>query len=145
MKRQNLFLLALAGSLSLVACNSGSSSSSPTPAPTQYTFSSISYGGDSTNCTGSLGTYTCVASGSSNVNFNIAYSSNPISYLAIPNQSSLPSGITISTNGVCSTSPVSSYSCSITISSTGTTSGSTVNIPLNGSLGTQNFITITYQ
>jgi len=145
MKSNKTFLLALAGSLSLVACNSGSSSSTPAPAPTQYTFSSVSYGGDSTNCTGSLGTYTCVASGSSNVNFKLAYSSNPISYLAIPNQSSLPSGVTISTSGVCSTSPVSSYSCSITISSTGTAGGSTVSIPLNGSLGTQSFITITYQ
>lgn len=145
MKHQNLLLLALAGSLSLVACNSGSSSSSPTPAPTSYSFSSLAYNGSASSCTGNMGTYSCNATGASSVQFAIAYSSTPNSYLVIPSQSALPTGVTISTNGTCSTAPVATYNCSITITSTGTNSGATVDIPLNGSIGTQSFISISYQ
>lgn len=157
MKYQNLFLLVLAGSLSLTACDAGGSSSS-TPPPPPLTWASYFNNSwalsvsDLDNCVSDLSNpnyyyFTdCTATTFSRVEYEISYNSSPASFVKIPNQESLPVGVTVSTVGICSESLVSNYSCTITVTSNGSTSsGDTVNIPIIGSLGTADFITVIYR
>ncbi|AUR51328.1 hypothetical protein [Aquella oligotrophica] len=113
MKCQNLLLLALAGSLSLVACNNGSSpSSTPTPVPTPTPTPAIAisnYEVESTKlyrCQESTvaRTYTCYTgtSGTGKVSpissiqlTNISYDSNPGSGIYIPATGQGQNGVTI--------------------------------------------------
>jgi len=118
---------------------------SPTPSPTMYTISATVQL-TPINCTeDALGKdFTCNAT-SSSLGINISYNSTPISYLVIPPQASVPSGLTIATSGVCSTSPVSQYACVITIGANNVGSGYTLSIPVNGELGMQSYYTVKFQ
>lgn len=87
---------------------------------------------------------TCPAS-TSVFNMDASYSSIPMSYLVIPSQSSLPSGLNISQTGVCSTSAVTNYSCNITITATHVTSGTVVQIPISGQIGQKPFYSVIFQ
>lgn len=146
----NKYLTRLAitiASLALLACNgggSGSSTGSDFPPITEYQFTSYSNSGSSSGCLLGVQENQCNAS-SSTITFNVSYATTPSSYLVIPLQSSLPSGLTISPTGTCSTSPVASYSCSFTLIARNTVSGTTVNIPLSGSLGTVALYSVTFQ
>ena len=126
----------------LNACNSGSTSSSVTP-QTQYYFTAMAINTSGlSGCTSiNLFNYSCNAS-SSSLPLNISYTSQPASYLVSP--TTIPTGVSFSTSGSCSTSPVSSYSCSFNISSSGVASGTVLSIPITGSLGQQNFITVIF-
>jgi|GEM_PF-2099858 len=154
MKRKNLFLLALASSLLLVACNSGSSLSSPVPTPTPSPAPAYQLGdvfiSAFTTCQDVYDplsitqTYICPANESVVINFKtISYTSSPASYVVIPAASTLPSGVVI--DGTCSTVAATNYVCNnIKVSSTGSADGTTVAIPVSGSAGIQNFINIMY-
>lgn len=145
MKAKTSLILVVSLSVLLSACNSGGSSSPTPPTPTQYEFSEFSSTNSSSNCSGVdvFGIAECSAHNST-VTFNVSYSSNPASYLVIPTQATLPQGIRISTSGLCSSSAVSSYSCIITLTAESANIGS-VAIPLSGSLGQENFITVNFQ
>ncbi len=126
----------------LNACNNGSTSSSGST-QTQYYFTEMAVNiPGASGCTSiNLFNYSCNAS-SSTLPLNVSYTSQPASYLVSP--TTIPSGVTYYTSGNCSTSPVSSYSCTFNISSSGVASGTVLSIPINGSLGQQNFITVTF-
>lgn len=131
-------------SLTLLACNGCGGSSNVVPATTEYQFTSYSKSGSNSGCMPGVLENQCSAS-KSTITFNVSYETTPASYLVIPLQSSLPSGLTISQTGTCSTSPVASYSCSFTLIARNTVSGTTVNIPLSGSLGTVALYSVTFQ
>ena len=149
MIKSNKYLGGLAvvlASLTLLACNGGGGSSGGGLPPQQeYQLGPYSDTGSKTGCL-LPGVFNSQCSAkSSTVTFNVSYETTPASYLVIPLQSSLPSGLTISQTGTCSTSPVASYSCSFTWIARNTVSGTTVNIPLSGSLGTVALYSVTFQ
>ena len=149
MIKSNKYLGGLAvvlASLTLLACNGGGGSSGGGLPPQQeYQLGSYSDTGSKTGCP-LPGVFNSQCSAkSSTVTFNVSYTSTPSSYLVIPAQSSLPSGLTISPTGICSTSPVANYSCNIKITAQNVARGTVVNIPIDGSLGQQSFYSVTYQ
>jgi hypothetical protein len=148
----NKYLTRLAitfASLTLLACNSGGSDNVVIPPLTEYTYTQLNLNTaqSSQTCISTVTdmfSITCPAS-TSVFNMDASYSSIPMSYLVIPSQSSLPSGLYISQTGVCSTSAVTNYSCNITITATHVTSGTVVQIPISGQIGQKPFYSVIFQ
>lgn len=139
MVRNALLLAMLAGGIT--ACNSGNNA---VPTPTPYLPSSMSIIESGAGCTaiGSAGLEVECAAESSTLMLTVTYTAQPASYMVIPTV--YPSGVTSSQSGVCSTTPVLSYSCSVTLVANNAESGA-VNFYLDGDLGQRNFITVIYQ
>ena len=147
MNKSNKYLGGLAvvlSALALTACNGGGGSSGGSlPPQTQYTFN-VYNNSVSSSCTTNGNGFVCTGPLANTSTYTFNYSTSPISYIAIPSQSQMPTGVTITQTGDCSIVPVTNFTCNVVISSTGTASG-TVMLYINGSLGQQNYSTIIFQ
>lgn len=135
--------------LGLTACNSGYNNTIATALPT-YTFTGYTSSVTGSGCSLVVSPFTCSAE-SSTLSISISYTgSTPPAYVAIPVQSSLPVGVTITTTGPCQNAntqsqTVGNYACTINISAESAASGSSISIPYNGSLGPQTLYNINFQ
>jgi|GEM_PF-5864918 len=145
-------VLALATVAFLNGCNSGSSNS-PTQL-TQYNLQNYSLTGTQTgNCSiGNNSTINCDSQGTFAGTYKVTFNTPaglPSAYVVMP-PSGDTYGLNISeTSGGCTQSaPQGSetYTCNFKIAANGTVqSGHSVNLQINGSLGTANIITINLQ
>ena len=150
---KNILGVGLLSILSMTACNLGSTSSSSSGSSGgsgQFTVSNLESTvvlGSGCSQTGTALSFVCSAASSSMAVNNIAYTSNPASYLFIP---MVPKGVTITSSGNCATEPVTSFgSCSLAFTAESVPSNSTVYIPLTNSPLTpavyQIFISVNFQ
>ena len=151
MNKLYLLPICMISTYLLTGCNSGSTSTpvpEPTPPQTTYNLSEYFVGFNSVNnsCTNTtLGVFVCNAK-LSQINIITSYTSTPASYLVIPTQASLPSGINLVANGTCNNVAVTNYGqCGIGIMAKNAESGSSVTVTINGSLGEQSFYTFDFK
>ena|SRR3990167_6173387 len=125
----------------IVGCSFGNSVSSIPPSP--YLFSNlVIHDTGSEKCVSHNAEFFFTCESNSILNIEIIYSSQPASYIVLP--VSLPLGIESSVSGECSAEPVQNYSCKINMTATNVESGAAYEFLLNGSLGSEKFITVYY-
>lgn len=140
---------------SLTGCNSGGSTTrAPDVKPTYNLGDSAQLEMISSGCTGptmvvsessAFSQFSCNAE-SSTLNLSIKFNSQPSAYIEIPESNTLPANLALAINGAtCTNSPSDTYSCNFNITASNTTTNSMIELPLNGSLGKEDFIVIKFE